>query len=121
MPKWPRRWSAKPVLAGSSPAATSKRKRDRTTSRPGPPSSRTRGSTTLFNNLPQRNQGRFFTVPHLQSSSAFHDGLDRHPTILPPHRFTPSSHMVLARRTTVPFSHTAYPVTLRHAPKRSKA
>ena len=26
MPKWPRRWSAKPVLAGSSPAATSKKK-----------------------------------------------------------------------------------------------
>ena len=37
------------------------------------------GSTTLFNNLPQINQGRFLTVRHLQSSSAFHDGLDRRP------------------------------------------
>jgi hypothetical protein len=35
------------------------------------------GSTTLFNNLPQINQGRFLTVRHLQSSFAFHDGLDR--------------------------------------------
>jgi hypothetical protein len=34
MPKWSRRWSAKPVLAGSSPAATSSFFRDQMT--PGP-------------------------------------------------------------------------------------
>jgi SprT-like family protein len=40
-------------------------------------------------------------------------------TILPPDSFAPRSHRVLASRTTVPFSRTAYPATLRDAPKAS--
>jgi len=42
-------------------------------------------------------------------------------TILLPNRFTPRSHRVHAGRTTVPFFHMAYPVTLKDAPKGSKA